>query len=271
MSYEENDSFRQPTTIDAPVWRYMDLAKFLSLVESRTLYFPSITTLAKVDPYEGFSGPQAGLLFEGSFEDLPPQYKIGPRAITSPEAHADWLESNRRIRALLESVRRYCFASSWHMQDGESAAMWSLYSKSHEGIAIRTTYRRLREAFDMCPQAPIFIGPVTYIDYAPGTMLWENVMSASMHKRKSFEHEREVRAMIAALPDKAWPNQSPFTGDELAGKTGVAVPINLERLIETVYVSPYASGWIAPLIERLLVKFELKVPVIPSDLYRPIS
>ena len=102
-------------------------------------------------------------------------------------------------------------------------------------------------------------------------MLWANVMSAAMHKRRSFEHEHEVRAILTALPVDGWPNQSPFMAIELAGKRGTLVPVYLETLIHTVYVSPYAPAWIAPLIERLLVKLEFKVPVVASDLYRPIT
>jgi len=34
----------------------------------------------------------------------------------------------------------------WHMNDHESAAMWKLYLKSDEGIAIQSTYRKLKDA-----------------------------------------------------------------------------------------------------------------------------
>src|SRR5258705_185923 len=36
---------------------------------------------------------------------------------------------------------------SWHMNEFESAAMWQLYANFDEGIAIRSTYKRLRDCF----------------------------------------------------------------------------------------------------------------------------
>lgn len=52
-------------------------------------------------------------------------------------------EEERAVgRANVEAFRRardLMYVSSWHMNEHESTAMWRLYLKSDEGLAIRTT------------------------------------------------------------------------------------------------------------------------------------
>jgi hypothetical protein len=51
--------------------------------------------------------------------------------------------------------------SCWHMNEQESAAMWSLYLRSNEGVCIQSTYRRLRSSLPRC----VRIGEVNYLNY----------------------------------------------------------------------------------------------------------
>ena len=41
---------------------------------------------------------------------------------------------------------KYNAINCWHMNDHESAAMWKLYLKSNEGIAVQSTYETLRDS-----------------------------------------------------------------------------------------------------------------------------
>lgn len=75
------------------------------------------------------------------------------------------------------------------MNEYESAAMWKLYSKTNESIAIETTYCKLK---NVLPN-DIMIGKVRYIDFEKDTINPTNVFNSFLHKRKSFEHENEVR------------------------------------------------------------------------------
>jgi hypothetical protein len=47
----EHESFRLPTNKDIPIWRYVDLAKYLSMLSGRGLFFARATSLG--DPFEG--------------------------------------------------------------------------------------------------------------------------------------------------------------------------------------------------------------------------
>jgi hypothetical protein len=49
----QHESFRLPTNKDIPIWRYMDLAKYLSMLDRRCLFFARATLLD--DPFEGSS------------------------------------------------------------------------------------------------------------------------------------------------------------------------------------------------------------------------
>ena len=40
-----------PPNLDVPIWRYMDFTKFVSLLQNRGLFFPTVTQLN--DPFEG--------------------------------------------------------------------------------------------------------------------------------------------------------------------------------------------------------------------------
>ena len=47
----QHESFRLPTNKDIPIWRYMDLGKYLALLDRGSLYFARATLLG--DPFEG--------------------------------------------------------------------------------------------------------------------------------------------------------------------------------------------------------------------------
>jgi hypothetical protein len=70
------------------VWRFMDFSKFVDLLDSSCLFFPRVTTLRKLDPYEGsfipfgshdkkdekskkiFKGPRCGVVWHDLCEWL---------------------------------------------------------------------------------------------------------------------------------------------------------------------------------------------------------
>jgi len=65
------------------------------------------------------------------------------------------------------------FYNSWHMNDGESDAMWKLYLKGSQGIAIQSTVERIQSSFQNTVTHPAYMALVEYIDY-------ENFMPPSM-------------------------------------------------------------------------------------------
>jgi hypothetical protein len=144
------------------------------------------------------------------------------------------------------------------MNEHESAAMWSLYLRSREGVCIQSTYQRLRSCLPKC----VFIGEVNYIDYQTEAFAGGNAFNFIVHKRKSFEHERELRAVFWEL-DGA-PDAQPYkTKIEPAG---LWIEVDLSSLIETVRISPTAEPWLATAIKEVTAKYDLHVPVLQSAL-----
>jgi hypothetical protein len=118
----------------------------------------------------------------------------------------------------------------WHMNEHESAAMWKLYSRSSEAIGIRSTDARLRA----CLPDDINIGTVKYIDYHGDSYVAEgNVAFPYVHKRRSFELERELRAVMWKLSEAVSFNLSYRPADK-----GQGVTVELSELTEKIFVAP---------------------------------
>lgn len=131
--------------------------------------------------------------------------------------------------------------------------MWSLYAgREGQGIALQSTFGRLERALPDEWQHSIHAGTVSYIDYSSDDIPLGNAFSRCLRKRTSFEHERELRAILATHDD-----HSP---------EGFRVPVDLSTLIETIYVAPTAPPWFVELVERTTRDHRLAVPVVHSDL-----
>jgi hypothetical protein len=68
-----------------------------------------------------------------------------------------------------------------------------------------------------------------------------------MHKRLAFAHEKEVR-LVKLLHDHIDP-------DGLPGPENLTVPVDLDKLIHAIYVTPYAQSWYAEIVAAVVQKF----------------
>lgn len=171
--------FTPPADVNAKIWRYMDLSKYLSLLECGALYFSRADKLG--DPYEG--------AMSHSNRQMRP-------SVYGDAIHASAFE----MRAFqLQWERQWTFVNCWHMNEHESDAMWRIYARTTDAVAIQSTYAKL---FQVLP-SQAFLGVVKYIDYDSEWMPEGNLFYSFAHKRKSFEHERELRALIQDAPPKA--------------------------------------------------------------------
>jgi len=78
----------------------------------------------------------------------------------------------------------------------ESAAMWELYANRNSGIAIKTTYKGLKESLDKSTTDKIKFVLVKYIDFETEWEPENNLYHPFLSKRKSLEHEKELRAIL---------------------------------------------------------------------------
>lgn len=136
-------------------------------------------------------------------------------------------------RGLFKMLRKNIYVNCWHMNEFESAAMWKLYSRLNEGIAIQSSFSMWRDSFAITP-VDIHIGVVEYKDFDKDS--YNNIFLGEPHKpfvlkRKSFEHEWEIRALILDHNRKC-----ELSGDLKNG--GVKIEVDLNKLIQNVYVAP---------------------------------
>lgn len=249
--YWMKEPFESPNPEDK-LWRYMDIAKFISMLSTKSLYFAPANSFD--DPYEGAKGI---LEKEEKWNNFYLDFfrhaiKTAP-GISEEDSSGEKLEATakRLLDELAQSGvnnRKNTCISCWHCNDFESEAMWKLYSVNvTNAIAIETTYQKLYQALGEDPY--IDIGKVKYIDYRNQ---FANIGTAAFwYKRKSFEHEREVRALIR---------------NHVNNGSGVSLPVDLEVLIKTVYVSPYAPEWFAEVVRDIVQKYNLNKPVMYSSM-----
>jgi hypothetical protein len=82
-----------------------------------------------------------------------------------------------------------------------------------------------------------------------------------VHKRKSFEHERELRALT---------QQVPSVGKVLDlgadSPTGMTIKVEVPTLVENIYVAPYAEQWFVDLVSATARRYRLGASVRQSSL-----
>jgi hypothetical protein len=171
-----------------------------------------------------------------------------PAELTSKEAAKRRFIGEHNLGVMRWS-RKLLFISSWHMSNHESVAMWKLYVKSDQGIAVQSTLGRMISSFANSKE-DVYIGEVKYVDYEKQQIPSNNVFFLAVHKRMSFEYERELRAIVLS------PENLP----------GISVPIDLNSLILRVFVSPNSPVWIHDLVKKMLIKYGLNKEVIHSGL-----
>lgn len=237
----DHPCFAQPEDQNAQLWRYMDFTKFFSLISSESLFLCRADLLG--DPFEG-SCSKANIKLR-------------------PEVYKDMSQPKRdkmqeQFANFAKWIRQWTYVNCWHMSEYESAAMWRLYAKSNEAVAILTTYKKLT---DSVPNN-VFIGLVQYIDYEKDWLPEGNSFFPFMHKRRSFAHEREVRIVHQELPS----SEGGIHVGQINDLQGLSVTADLNQLIERVYVAPTAPKWYFKLVERVLKNYKLDKRVYSSQL-----
>jgi hypothetical protein len=233
------------------IWRYMDVARFLTLIDESKLYFARLHELG--DPWEGsWSKADSDELLSGS----------------DPES---------RRRAVHE-FNRLALISCWHENQQESVAMWKLYVSGREGVALKTTVGRLRRVLTV--NSVTWRRPtITRIRYGDITASEACDFGGILHaesplfrKNVGYEHEREVRAVIYDPHDCALVALQ--TANEAADRPshhsevgrGEAVPVDLSILIERIVVSPDFPKWAVASLQKIVEALDLHVQVESSSL-----
>lgn len=219
----------------------MDFTKFVSMLEHQGLFFSRADQLG--DPFEGsFSLGNKSLR-----QDIYKDSKIPASAFEQMSQFSRW-------------VRQWTMVNCWHMNRHESAAMWKLYAKSNEAIAVKSSYQQLKDCLDN----ECFVGVVQYIDYESAWLPEGNSLYPFVHKRISFSHEQELRAVIHELPTKD--GKIDYSQEPRAG--GVWKVVDVDKLINEIYIAPMSPSWYRELVAQIAARYGLSKPVVQSFLDR---
>jgi len=237
-----HSNFKQPQNIHSPVWRYMSLAKFLSLLHTQSIFLSRVDLLD--DPFEGSSTNMNITLRQELYKD-----KIPP----------DQLE---KFSQYFKHFRRWSYVNCWHLSTTESSAMWKLYGSIDGAVAIQSTYNALVNAVDVegLGSKSCYIGMVEYIS-EEHFVTEGNSLGRFMVKRNSFEHEKEVRILLQKVPEICVDGKKSvdiFSDNPLRG---ISLPVNLKALIQKIYISPLTGKWFFESVEDLLRRYDLDMPI----------
>jgi hypothetical protein len=277
MAYQAHPSCDTPAD-STVVWRYMDVLKFTSMLESGCLWFTRGDLLD--DPREGqFTGAERNHL--ETFGD-----------------DAGWVVN------LFNETRRQSFVNCWYGSDEESMAMWKLYGKGYGSVAVRSSVSAVKAALSSATQS-VMVGQIKYLEAAEST--WpNNVYGMLVRKVNAYRHESEIRLLIWH-PNAA--NQFPesfnvtsvanLMADELRKRhwsvsdselrhvceaaisssiqrgyyqalpAGVPIAIDPSALVEEVVVGPDEPEWVTNTIRGLAQRYGLQKPIRSSSLRYP--
>jgi hypothetical protein len=235
---------------DAVLWRYMDFARFVALLDQQALHFARTDQFD--DRFEAASGAK-GLKprWDAHYLDFfRHAIKTVPGLTEPPPDEEVEREAARLLQEFSQSAaldRERLFVSCWHANAGESEALWRLYCPPPiAGLAIQTTAERLTRAVG---DAPVKIGKVQYVDFASGVA---GIHDRIFAKRKSLSHETEVRLVIQEF--------------HATGEIGKSIPVDVESLMAAVVPSPFAPPWFTRVLEATLGRYGVSANLRDSEI-----
>ncbi|MEP6576414.1 MAG: hypothetical protein ABJB85_08310, partial [Nitrososphaerota archaeon] len=149
MPYAPHSVFEPPAD-NTIIWRFISFQKFVSMITNSSLYFTRLDKLG--DPFEGLYS-KARIQFDEKVYD----------SYDSSEASEYGKSVMRWMHLDPYKQRRTSFVNCWHMSEYETELLWSRYSFMDGGVAIQSTFERLKSCLNI-PHA-VYIGKIKYMSW----------------------------------------------------------------------------------------------------------
>jgi hypothetical protein len=247
-----------------PAWRYIDFTQLISILERESLWF---------NRADLFEDPLEGSLSRANVETRELRYEDTEIPLSELETLSQALQQHRKTTYL----------NCWHLNNYESAAMWEQYSTDGQGVAIQTTVGSLIDS--LTDESGVFMsgedtpddadeidrvitfGRVRYIDYDRHLIPENNLYAPVFHKRRSFKHEQEFRAAFSIFGEKLEESEGVDSVDDFSDiPAGMYIDVNLEKLIDTLYISPTSPEWFSEQVELIKERYEIECDIQKSSL-----
>lgn len=221
------------------IWRYTSLDKFLYLLNYEKLFFSNVGEMT--DQYEGKLPPRNRSSYIS---------KLVKNGYSEEEAEIELLREENEY----EKFKQLTFVNCWTIDPSESYALWKIYlGGSKSGIAIKTTFSQLKKSI-INNNHNIAFEKVKYLDFINDYKFDRTQLFTT--KRTYYAYERELRLLSLHYhlgQGKVEPN--------LINKYGYGIDVNLNELIQNIYVSPFVGSWFNDIVRKTIA---LKNPDLAS-------
>ena len=233
--------------------KYINITKFLSLIKDEQLFFCRLDKLE--DRFEGTMPKISRKILNNYYRHLRAQKEFTV-AMTDKEIEKivdNYFEFSQKLKSL------NCI-NCWNEFEGESYALWKVYSNLNQGIMIKSSFNRVINAFKESKEK-IYCSRVKYIDHDKDSIDIGNTMLPIVHKHKAYSYENEIR-LIHKVSDMDWKHD----WENEKYENGIKVNVNLQMLISEIVISPFSSDWFIELVEDILKKYSIKCNLESSKL-----
>lgn len=221
------------------IWKYMPFDYFIYFLENQTLYLPR----ADHNP----------LYFEGQLidEDIKQLINFFVKDNSpNPESSA------KTAIKYFEKHKGCTYIDSWHCNDNESFAMWKIFGKSNNAIALKSKVNKLKNVYDST-EPDCFLPKVHYYERKE-TIDFYNRLFMFIRKPIFFDYEKEIRGIVQ------YPIES---NKKYQDNVNISI-INFNEFIDEIVISPYSSEWLLKIIKNLLLSKKLNDNCVTHSSYR---
>lgn len=216
------------------LWRYMDLSKFISLLEKNALWLARADTFR--DRHEGRFPNEMRKIIEKYYKD---SGKNDSGIVKDADDFQDYLIKNT-------------FISCWHKNTKENMVMWEIYGRDSNSIAIQTSAGLISSNLICVIQGySLILNSVDYrpLEEIPQTLRYEDLFFL---KRPHFEFENEVRLCLDTYSKFSPIKNNPY---------GHYVDISCNSFIEKILVHPDSQNWFIDVVSSIVDKYQIKAPI----------
>ena len=217
------------------LWRYMDLARLISLVEKSVVWLARADTFK--DRHEGRFPDEMRAWMEKAYQGFS---ATAPSTVKDADDFQDYLLKNT-------------FISCWHRNAHENMVMWEIYGRDTNAIAVQTTVGRMKSCINPSGLSghSLLLRPMIYesSESVPGVLRYEDCF---FRKRPHFAFEEEVRISLDTYSPSRPTKNTPY---------GYYLPLNLNGMIETIYVHPDSSDWLFEVVCSITKRYRVNADV----------
>jgi len=238
---------------DTQIQRYIDLSKFMDIIENNQLFFCRIDRFE--DKLEGASTPINDFFANGTATALANLIKSIPNTegISNKDKFNHDTDSIQRkyhtvfgeieLNSLinhndvLKAQKSWLDVSCWRISDGdnESMAMWKIYGQSNQSLCISTTIGQLVDSLVIPAGVTLSAAKVNYIDHSKEYYKNNSCLDPFINKHVAYLFENEARLIAYS------PTQNPMknrNGDEY----GRVIELSSTTFINNIIVCPEAPN-----------------------------